>query len=62
MTALTRGSNTDIARSNDAVLPIDKSYPGCPSDENGLCAFDTVLAALEKRVKEIDFDYDCFGN
>ncbi|KAH8925864.1 putative acid phosphatase [Atractiella rhizophila] len=47
---------------NDAVLPIDKSYPGCQSDKDGLCAFDTVLHALEQRVQEIDFDYDCFAN
>lgn len=48
--------------SNDAVLPIDKSYPGCPQNAEGLCSFDTVLSALRQRVKEIDFDYDCFGN
>ncbi|KAJ9125111.1 hypothetical protein QFC22_000064 [Naganishia vaughanmartiniae] len=47
---------------NDAVLPIDKSYPGCPQNAQGLCSFDTVLSALRQRVKEIDFDYDCFGN
>lgn len=47
---------------NDAVLPLDKSYAGCPYDSNGLCSFDTVLGALRQRVQEIDFDYDCFGN
>lgn len=47
---------------NDAVLPIDKSYPGCEYNQDGLCPFDTVVAALQKRIEEIDFDYDCFGN
>ncbi|GAA5861604.1 hypothetical protein JCM8547_008088 [Rhodosporidiobolus lusitaniae] len=47
---------------NDAVLPIHESYEGCNTDFNGLCAVDTVLAALHKRLDSIDFDYDCFGN
>lgn len=47
---------------NDAVLPINKSYPGCEYHQNGLCAFDTVVTALQKRIEEIDFEYDCFGN
>ncbi|KAM0751143.1 putative acid phosphatase [Meredithblackwellia eburnea MCA 4105] len=45
---------------NDAVVPLE--YEGCKSDFNGLCAFDTVLAALQKRIAEIDYNYDCFGN
>jgi len=48
--------------SNDAVVPIDKSYEGCEYNADGLCAFDTVVAALQKRIGEIDFDYACFGN
>ncbi|KAH8680537.1 histidine phosphatase superfamily [Xylariales sp. PMI_506] len=47
---------------NDAVIPIDKSHPGCPEDPNGLCAFDNVVSVLQKRIDEIDFDYDCFAN
>ncbi|KAF2844728.1 phosphoglycerate mutase-like protein [Plenodomus tracheiphilus IPT5] len=47
---------------NDAVVPIDESYPGCPADPNGLCSFDNVVSVLQKRSAEIDFDYDCFGN
>ncbi|BGP15519.1 hypothetical protein JCM10213_006581 [Rhodosporidiobolus nylandii] len=47
---------------NDAVIPIHDSYEGCSEDPNGLCALDTVVAALKKRIAEIDFDYDCNGN
>ncbi|KAI5478729.1 hypothetical protein MNV49_004654 [Pseudohyphozyma bogoriensis] len=47
---------------NDAVIPLEDSYEGCEYDYNGLCAFDTVLAALAKRIDEIDFNYDCFAN
>ncbi|ORY18253.1 histidine phosphatase superfamily [Clohesyomyces aquaticus] len=47
---------------NDAVVPLHGSYPGCPADENGLCSFDTVVDVLKKRMAEIDYDYDCFGN
>lgn len=43
---------------NDAVVP--QIYEGCdPKEFKGLCAFDTVLIALQKRITEIDFDYDC---
>ncbi|WRT67489.1 uncharacterized protein IL334_004461 [Kwoniella shivajii] len=47
---------------NDAVLPIDQSYPGCQYNKDGLCSFDTVVSALQKRVAEIDWAYDCHGN
>ncbi|KAK8869485.1 hypothetical protein IAR55_000050 [Kwoniella newhampshirensis] len=47
---------------NDAVIPIDQSYEGCSWNKDGLCAFDTVVAALQKRIAEIDYNYDCFGN
>ncbi|KAH7396289.1 histidine phosphatase superfamily [Pyrenochaeta sp. MPI-SDFR-AT-0127] len=47
---------------NDAVIPINTSYPGCPADPNGLCSFDNVVSVLQKRSAEIDFDYDCFAN
>ncbi|KAH7092348.1 histidine phosphatase superfamily [Paraphoma chrysanthemicola] len=47
---------------NDAVIPINESYPGCPADPNGLCSFDNVVSVLQKRSAEIDFNYDCFAN
>ncbi|XXG95983.1 hypothetical protein Hte_002260 [Hypoxylon texense] len=47
---------------NDAVVPVADSYAGCPADEHGLCAFDTVVSVLQDRIAEIDFDWDCFGN
>lgn len=45
---------------SDAVVPL--TYPGCKTDPNGLCAYDTVLAGLIQRRDEIDFDHACFGN
>jgi len=47
---------------NDAVVPIDESYTGCPVNGDGLCSLDTVVSVLQKRISEIDFQYDCFGN
>ncbi|WWC89684.1 uncharacterized protein L201_004609 [Kwoniella dendrophila CBS 6074] len=47
---------------NDAVLPIDQSYPGCQWNKDGLCSFDTVVSALQKRLEEIDWNHDCYGN
>ncbi|KAF2754041.1 phosphoglycerate mutase-like protein [Pseudovirgaria hyperparasitica] len=47
---------------NDAVIPINASYPGCPADAHGMCSFDNVVSVLQKRSAEIDFNYDCFAN
>ncbi|KAK7955847.1 phosphoglycerate mutase-like protein [Apiospora aurea] len=47
---------------NDAVLPINESYPGCEANPYGLCSFDNVVSVLLKRIEEIDFNYDCYGN
>jgi len=47
---------------NDAVVPINESYPGCPANPHGLCSFDNVVSVLQKRSAEIDFNYDCFAN
>ncbi|KAK8867559.1 phosphoglycerate mutase-like protein [Apiospora arundinis] len=47
---------------NDAVLPINESYPGCEANPHGLCSFDNVVEVLKKRINEIDFDHDCYGN
>ncbi|KAK8052445.1 hypothetical protein PG993_003830 [Apiospora rasikravindrae] len=47
---------------NDAVLPINESYPGCEANPHGLCAFDNVVSVLLKRIEEIDFNHDCYGN
>lgn len=44
------------------MVPISGSYPGCSTDPNGLCSFDNVVSVLEKRIDEIDFNYDCFAN
>ncbi|PNP42233.1 hypothetical protein TGAMA5MH_05915 [Trichoderma gamsii] len=47
---------------NDAVVPIADSYHGCPENSDGLCSFDHVVSVLQKRIDEIDFNYDCFAN
>ncbi|KAK8119933.1 phosphoglycerate mutase-like protein [Apiospora kogelbergensis] len=47
---------------NDAVLPINESYAGCEANPHGLCSFDNVVEVLKKRIDEIDFDHDCYGN
>ncbi|TVY64169.1 3-phytase A [Lachnellula suecica] len=47
---------------NDAVVPISDSYTGCPVNPDGLCSFDNVVSVLQKRIAEIDFNYDCFAN
>jgi hypothetical protein len=48
--------------SNDAVVPINESYAGCPSNADGLCSFDNVVSVLQKRSAEINYNYDCFAN
>ena len=51
---------------NDAVVPVAPeqggSYTGCARDADGLCAFDTVVSVLQKRIGEIDWNYDCLAN
>jgi len=47
---------------NDAVVPIHDSYEGCEWNRDGMCAFDTVMTAWQKRIQEINFNYDCFAN
>ncbi len=52
----------DLYPETTAVGPLDESYPGCPYDSDGLCAYDNVLQILRARAKEIDYNYACFGN
>lgn len=47
---------------NDAVIPVNGTYPGCEYDADGLCSFDNVVSVLQQRLDEIDYDYDCFAN
>ncbi|ROW00678.1 hypothetical protein VSDG_03412 [Cytospora chrysosperma] len=47
---------------NDAVVPVNGTYPGCEYDADGLCSFDNVVSVLQQRLDEIDYDYDCFAN
>ncbi|KAI5121931.1 hypothetical protein M0805_000260 [Coniferiporia weirii] len=46
---------------NDAVVPLT-GMTACPEDKDGLCPLDTYVAALQTRLGEVDFDFDCFGN
>lgn len=44
------------------MVPISGSYPGCAVNADGLCSFDNVVSVLQKRIDEIDFNYDCYAN
>ncbi|KAI5121929.1 hypothetical protein M0805_000258 [Coniferiporia weirii] len=46
---------------NDAVVPLTGMI-ACSEDKDGLCPLDTYIAALQTRVSEVDFAFDCFGN
>lgn len=46
---------------NDAVVPLT-GINGCKEDANGLCAIETFISAMQTRIGEVDFDFDCFGN
>ncbi|KAI5121930.1 hypothetical protein M0805_000259 [Coniferiporia weirii] len=67
--ASTRTSNTTSSTStsyfrwllNDAVVPLT-GMTACPEDKDGLCPFDTYISALQTRLGEVDFEFDCFGN
>lgn len=45
--------------SNDAVIALDKTYPGCEEDRDGLCPLPKVVAALQARMEKIDYDKAC---
>jgi len=46
---------------NDAVLPLD-GISGCGSSALGLCPLKTFTAGMQQRIKEVDFEFGCFGN
>ncbi|KAF9015491.1 histidine phosphatase superfamily [Cyathus striatus] len=46
---------------NDAVLPLT-GIKGCKSNKDGLCELQTFIKAMQQRIEEVDFDFDCFGN
>ncbi|KAF9462121.1 histidine phosphatase superfamily [Collybia nuda] len=46
---------------NDAVLPLT-GIRGCEKNDDGLCGLSTFIAAMEQRIGEVDFDFDCFAN
>lgn len=35
---------------------------GCKADKNGLCDLSTFINAMQERIGEVDFAYDCYGN
>lgn len=45
--------------SNDAIVPLHETYAGCEEDADGLCALEHVVAALQTRVAEIDYNKAC---
>ncbi|EJD00233.1 phosphoglycerate mutase-like protein [Fomitiporia mediterranea MF3/22] len=46
---------------NDAVVPLT-GITGCPEDATGLCPLDAFISAMQTRLAEVDFAFDCFGN
>ncbi|BEJ06208.1 hypothetical protein CcaverHIS641_0307300 [Cutaneotrichosporon cavernicola] len=46
---------------NDAIIPLHETYAGCEGDDDGLCALEHVVAALQTRVAEIDYHKACNG-
>ena len=46
---------------NDAVVPLT-GIAGCPDDINGLCPLSTFISAMQTRLGEVDFAFDCNGN
>ncbi|KAF8998408.1 histidine phosphatase superfamily [Cyathus striatus] len=46
---------------NDAVLPLT-GIEGCKSNKDGMCELPTFIKAMEQRIEEVDFEFDCFGN
>jgi hypothetical protein len=46
---------------NDGVIPLT-GIEGCKEDANGLCELNTFIAGMQKRIEEVDFLFDCYGN
>ncbi|KAF7292081.1 Phosphoglycerate mutase-like protein [Mycena indigotica] len=46
---------------NDAVLPLT-GLAGCQPNSDGTCPLDTFVSALQKRIGEVDYQFDCFAN
>ncbi|KAJ7596916.1 histidine phosphatase superfamily [Mycena floridula] len=46
---------------NDAVLPLT-GIQGCGENQDGLCKLDTFISSMKKRIAQVDFTFDCFGN
>jgi hypothetical protein len=46
---------------NDAVVPLT-GVKGCLADKNGLCDLQTYIKAMQQRIAEVDFQFDCFAN
>ncbi|KAI5121934.1 hypothetical protein M0805_000263 [Coniferiporia weirii] len=46
---------------NDAVVPLT-GVAGCPDDKDGLCPLETFIPAMQTRLGEVDFAFDCLAN
>ncbi|KAJ7469951.1 acid phosphatase [Mycena galericulata] len=46
---------------NDATVPLT-GITGCGPSEDGLCALDTFVGGMQRRIAEIDFAGGCFGD
>ncbi|KAJ6603264.1 phosphoglycerate mutase-like protein [Mycena vulgaris] len=46
---------------NDAVVPLT-GIQGCKENKDGLCELGSFVDGMKRRIAEVDFAFDCFGN
>lgn len=46
---------------DDAVLPMT-GIKGCKEEKNGLCDISIFISAMQERIGEVDFAFDCYAN
>ncbi|GEM11073.1 phytase [Rhodotorula toruloides] len=46
---------------NDGVVPLD-GIDGCVVNDEGLCELNAFVEATQRRLKDIDWAYDCLGD
>jgi hypothetical protein len=51
--------STPLTVSNDAVVRLDETYPGCSWNVDGLCPVSQAVDGINERLSEIDYSYAC---
>jgi len=46
---------------NDGIVPLT-GIKGCKADPNGLCELPAFISAMQERIGEIDWAFDCLAN